>query len=70
MRVESQDLGNDVVLRPLYSKNFREFLQIVCRGFADRENAVSQPCHAQITQFLIKEFNTLLRFGTMSVLGD
>lgn len=52
--------GNDRLACPLHTKYFCELFQVLRGSFSDRENSVSQPSHAQITELLIEKFDTQL----------
>lgn len=51
------DFRHDCVVRPLHAKDLGQLLQILSRGFADGEDGVAEPTHAQATELLVEEFD-------------
>ena len=64
------DLRDDSFSRPLDTKHFSEFLKILCGSFSYREHCITQPAHAQSTQFFVKEFDTELTRKQRNVFDD
>lgn len=60
MASHSHDLGNDLLTSPLDAKHLSQLLQVVCGSLTDREDSISQPAHAQVAEFLIKELDPKL----------
>ena len=53
--------GNDRVLSPIAAKLLYQFFQIVRGCFANGEDVICQPTHAETAEFLIEELRTLKR---------
>jgi hypothetical protein len=65
-----RDLGNDGLTSPLDTKDLGKLLQVVRSGFADREDRIAQPAHAQVRQLFIEELDTELASEERDVLDD
>lgn len=60
MCVEGEDFRDDGVGGPLDAEDFSELLEVVGGGLANGVHAVAKPCHAQVSELLVKKFDTLL----------
>ena len=62
--------GNDGFTCPFDPKDFRQLLEIMRRGFSDREDSITQPTHAEVAKLLIEEFNTKLAGEERNIFDD
>ena len=59
MCVEGEDFRDDGVGGPLDAEDLGELLEVVRCRLADRVHAVAEPGHAQVSELLIKKFDSL-----------
>lgn len=70
MLAHGDNLWHNGAASPLYTKYFSELLQVLGRGFSDRENGITQPAHAQAAKLLVKELDTKLASKEWNVFDD
>lgn len=70
MLPHGHDLRNDRLARPLNTENLCELLQVLCSSLSDREDRISQPSHAQVTQLLVEELDTQLASKKGNIFND
>lgn len=63
-------LRHDCVIRPLHAEDFGQLLQVLSRGFADGEDGVAEPAHAQAAELLVEELNAQLACEERNVFDD
>jgi hypothetical protein len=61
MLTHTHDLGDNLNLRPIDTKDFRQFLEVDGCRFTYTEDRVTQPRHAQIPELFVEE-----RFAELS----
>ena len=66
----SDNLGDDLFVCPLDTKDFGELLQVLCAGFSDAEDGVTKPRHAEAGEFLVEKVDTELRGEKWEMLDD
>lgn len=61
---------NDRLTCPFHAKYFCELLQVLRGSLSDREDSISQPTHAQITELLVEELDTQLASEEGNIFDD
>lgn len=69
MGAHSHHFRNDGLAGPLDAEDLGQLLEVAGRGISDREDRVTQPPHAQRTQFLIEELHPELAGKKRDVLN-
>lgn len=70
MATHGDDLGNDLLVRPLHAKDLGKLLEVLSAGFSDAEDSITQPRHAEGGKLLVEEFNTQLRCKEREMFND
>lgn len=70
MLSHSHDLRDDRPLGPVNAEYFRELPKILRSGLSNREDSVTKPPHAEITELLIEELDTQLAGKQRDVFDD
>ena len=61
------DLWNDGLLRPVGAELHHQLLEVVGGRFANGEDVVDQPSHAQRVQLLVEELNAKLTWKNKKI---
>lgn len=70
MLAHSHDLWNYGFAGPVNAEYFCQLLEVLCGGFSNGKDGVSEPAHAQCAQLLVKELNSKLTSKQWDILDD
>lgn len=70
MCAHGHHLGNDRLIRPINTKDFCKFLEVLCSSLSNREHRVTQPTHAEIAKLFIEKLDAELACKKGYVFND